>query len=192
MWKCSPCPNTQKKLTKKSGDLGDQLLLCRNKSCLKYFLLLWRKPHKYFCTVAAAFGAGITAAVESMVYNSLTNFDCQPTTKTFMPLLKSWKTPCVVSKLIQPLCWVPVVKNFHGSDSFFFSSSFRDLWLGRMPFSWTTLRPARVYWKREWQVYWELTRSNHLLAFNSNSIYGRMPACPHVNQPGKQTRKASG
>ena len=81
-----------------------------------------------------------------------------------------------MSKLIQPLCWVPVVKNFHGSDSFFFSSSFRDLWLGRMPFSWTTLRPARVYWKREWQVYWELTRSNHLLAFNSNSIYGG----PHV------------
>ena len=128
MWKCSPCPNTQKKLTTKSGDLGDQLLLCRNKSCLKYFLLLWRKPHKYFCTVAAAFGAGITAAVESMVYNSLKNFDCQPTTKTFMPLLKSWKTPCVVSKLIQPLCWVPVVKNFHGSDSFFLSISWPLTW----------------------------------------------------------------
>ena len=175
MWKC-PLYELTKEIDKKSVELGDQLLLCRNKSWLKYFLLLWRKPHKYFCTVAAAFGAGITAAVESMVYNSLKNFDCQPTTKTFMPLLKSWKTPCVVSKLIQPLCWVPVVKNFHGSDTFFLSSSFRDLWHGRLPFSWTTLRPARVYWKREWQVYWELTPSNHLLAFNSNSIYGG----PHV------------
>ena len=38
---------------------------------------------------------------------------------------------------------------------------------------------ARVDWKWQWQVYWVLTPSNHLLTFNSTSIYDSLCAKPY-------------
>ena len=55
-----------------------------------------------------------------------------------------------------PACFDPNSAHFRGSTAIFISVRSDE---------------ARVDWKREWQVYWALTPSNHLLTFNRTSIY---------------------